>query len=489
MTTVEVPPLGAQLTQLAASHGERPALITGDEAVSFLQLEHHANRLARAFARAGLGAGDVLTVGLPNGPDFVAACFAAWKVGAIPQPVSHRLPLAEQQAILELAKPRLVVGLECEGPWARVADLVAEGEDDSALAPVVSPRWKIMTSGGSTGRPKLIAAASDSRQNPESGRLMGLRPGGVVYSPGPMFHNTPFSACVQGLVLGSTVVLSERFAADCTVDAVERHHVEVLMLVPTMMSRISTYLRETGREWDTSSLTMVWHAAAKCPDWLKRDWIDLVGPDKLFEIYGGTELVSVTVVTGREWLERPGTVGKPLLGEMRVCDEEGVELPRGAVGEIYMRSGDGMPLPFDYIGADAKVRDGWITVGDLGWMDEDGFVFISDRRTDMVVSGGQNVYPAEVEGALERHPGVLGAVVVGLPDPDLGQRVHAVVQVAPGTGEDELRAFLAAELVRYKQPRSYHLVTDVLRDDAGKVRRSAWRDAETERLGLVSVAD
>ena len=482
--TDETLPLGSQLTQLAQTHGAATALIMEDRQLSFVQLEQDANRLARSFAKAGLGQGDLLTVGLPNSPEFVTACFAAWKLGAVPQPVSHRLPVREQQAILELAQPKVVLGLDIDGPWTRVTDLSAEGEDDSPLPPAVSPRWKVMTSGGSTGRPKLIATAGDSRQDPSAAAMMGIRPGGVVYSPGPMYHNTPFVMAVQGITMGCTVVLSERFSPELTVDAVEKHRVEVLLLVPTMMSRISAYLQESGRAFDTSSLVMVWHMAAKCPEWLKREWLELIGPEKLYELYGGTELVSVTAVVGTDWLTHPGTVGKPLMGEMRVCDEEGVELPRGEVGEIYMRSGEGVPLPFDYIGADAKVRDGWITVGDLGWMDDDGFLYISDRRTDMVVAGGQNIYPAEVEGALERHPGVVGAVVVGLPDADLGQRLHAVVQVRGGTDEAELRAFMTDELVRYKQPRSYHLVTEMLRDDAGKVRRSAWRDAEIARLGL-----
>ena len=484
MTPDDLQPLGTLLTTLAQERGSSTALVMDDRAVTYLQLEQDANRLARAFAEAGLGVGDLVTLGLPNGPEFVTACFAAWKVGAVPQPVSHRLPVREQQAILELAQPRLVLGLDIDGPWTCVTDLAAPDQDDSPLPEAVSPRWKIMTSGGSTGRPKLIAAVGDSRQNPASAAMLGLAPGGVVYSPGPMYHNTPFVTAIQGLMLGCTVILSERFSPELTVDAVEKHRVEVLLLVPTMMSRISAYLEETGRSFDTSSLKMVWHMAAKCPEWLKRQWLDLVGPEKLYELYGGTELVSVTAIVGTDWLERPGSVGKPLMGEMRVCDEDGVELPPGEVGEIYMRSGEGLPLPFDYIGADAKVRDGWITVGDLGSMDADGFLYISDRRTDMVVAGGQNIYPAEVEGALERHPGVVGAVVVGLPDADLGQRLHAVVQVVGDTDEDALRTFMADELVRYKQPRSYHLVTEMLRDDAGKVRRSAWRDAEIARLGI-----
>lgn len=479
----QIPPIGSQLTELAARLGSAPALITETTTVSYEQLERDANRLARVMAGVGVTLGDVVTVGLPNGPGFVTACFAAWKLGAVPQPVSPRLPVREQEQILELASPRLVLGLEVSGSWARLADISAPGEDDSPLEPAVSPYWKVMSSGGSTGRPKLIRATGDGRVDPAIGAGFGLGTGGVIYAPGPMYHNTPLVACVAGLLNEGTVVLSERFTPEFTVDAVEKHGVQVLMLVPTMMSRISTYLEESGRDWDTSSLQMVWHAAAKCPEWLKRAWLDLIGPERLFELYGGTELVSVTVVTGTDWLERPGTVGKPIFGEMKVCDAKGDVVPAGEVGDIFMRPASGTSMPFEYIGAEATVRDGWISVGDLGWMDEDGFLFISDRRTDMVVAGGQNIYPAEIEGALERHAGVIGAVVVGLPDKDLGQRLHAVVH-APGVDEEQLRAHMADQLVRYKQPRSYHFVDQLLRDDSGKVRRSAWRDAEAERLGL-----
>ena len=478
-------PLGSQLTALAEQHESAPALVTPERTVSFRQLEQHANRLARSLAKAGVGVGDVVTLGLPNGPDFVAACFATWKLGAIPQPVSPKLPEREQRAILELAQPQVVLGLALPGPWRQLSDLAAEHEDDSPHDPAVSPQWKIMTSGGSTGRPKLIRTAGDSRVDPGMAALLGIGPGGVVYSPGPLYHNTPLVTAVSGLQLGATVVLTERFTPEFTVDAVEKHQIQVLMLVPTMMSRILTYLEESGRDWDTSSLSRVWHMAAKCPDWLKRAWLDLLGPERLMELYGGTELISVTIVSGQEWLDRPGTVGRPVFGEMRVFNEQGQPAAAGEVGEIFMRPPAGADVPFEYIGATATVReDGWITVGDLGCTDEDGYLYISDRRTDMVVAGGQNIFPAEVEGALESHPGVVGAVVVGLPDRDLGARLHAVVHVLPGTAEEALRQHMGEQLVRYKQPRSYHLVHEQLRDDAGKVRRSAWREAECQRLGV-----
>jgi bile acid-coenzyme A ligase len=172
-----------------------------------------------------------------------------------------------------------------------------------------------------------------------------------------------------------------------------------------------------------------------------------------------------------------------MFGEMRIEGTEGEVLPAGEVGEIFMRGPEGAPPSYRYVGAEARERGGWESLGDLGWMDEDGYLYVSDRRTDMILSGGSNVYPAEVEAALLEHPAVESAVVVGLPDEDLGQRVHALVHATGGLTDDDLRAFLADRLVRYKVPRSFRFVDQDLRDDAGKVRRSALRDQEAALLG------
>jgi bile acid-coenzyme A ligase len=197
-------------------------------------------------------------------------------------------------------------------------------------------------------------------------------------------------------------------------------------------------------------------------------------------LYGGTELISITTINGTTWQQRRGSVGAPLFGEMAVFGDDGTELPRGEIGEIFMRP-DGA-VTFEYVGAEAKMVGDWTTLGDLGWMDADGFVYLSDRRTDLILAGGQNIYPAEVESALLEHPLVRSAVVVGLPDEDLGQRVHAVVQATGPLSHVQLDEFLADRLIRYKRPRSYRFVSEDLRDDAGKARRSAIREREIDRL-------
>jgi bile acid-coenzyme A ligase len=251
--------------------------------------------------------------------------------------------------------------------------------------------------------------------------------------------------------------------------------------VPTMMHRMYRLI-EAGGRYDLSSIRTMLHLASKCPEWLKEKWIDLLGPEKILEIYGGTEAASVTMISGREWLEHRGSVGRPAIGDMKIFDVNGDELPPGEIGEIYMKGHDGLGPSYEYVGAEPRSINGWETLGDLGWKDEDGYLYISDRRVDMIVSGGANIYPAEVEGAIDQHPKVLSSVVVGLPDDDLVQRTHALVQAEPGTTERELLDFLAGKLVRYKIPRSIEFIDEPLRDDAGKARRGQMRDEAIERM-------
>jgi bile acid-coenzyme A ligase len=224
----------------------------------------------------------------------------------------------------------------------------------------------------------------------------------------------------------------------------------------------------------------VFHMAAPCPPWLKEAWIRWLGGERILELYGGTEAQAVTFITGDEWLEHRGSVGRVLIGEMRVLDPDGREQPPGEVGEIWMRRGPDAPPSYRYVGATAKTRpEGWESLGDMGWKDDQGYIYLSDRETDMILVGGSNVYPAEVEAALDEHPRVASSCVIGLPDEEYGNAVHAIVQtVTPLTGA-ELDAFLGSRVAKYKRPRTYEFVTTPLRGDDGKVRRSALR---AERL-------
>jgi bile acid-coenzyme A ligase len=207
---------------------------------------------------------------------------------------------------------------------------------------------------------------------------------------------------------------------------------------------------------------------------LKQAWIDWLGPKKIWETYSGTENIAGTAIRGDEWLTHRGSVGRVKHGRVCILDPDGRELPPGEVGEIFMHSDR---ETYRYVGADPRERDGWQSLGDLGRLDEDGYLYIADRRNDLILRGGANIFPAEVEAALDRHPLVAESVVVGVPDEDLGQRVHAVVRPSGSLSEDDLRAFVTTQLVGYKCPSTYEFVDRPLRDEAGKARRAALRDA------------
>ena len=471
-------PIGLRIAQLTAEYGDAPAVVSGETTRSWVELDRRTNRLARALLARGVVLGDLVTIGLPNSVEFVEACIACWKAGAVPQPVSAAMPPLELQGIVELANPPLVIArgdIPLDRPIADVDELIAEADDDGPLPTVVSPAYKAPASGGSTGRPKLIVSAQAGVVEPFGSMVWKHRPGGTVVMPGPMYHNGPFTSAMAGLLNGSTMVLMPRFDAEGVLQLVERHRATWLYLVPAMMSRIWRLPVEVRAAYDLSSLETVWHLAAPCPPWLKEAWIDWVGPEVLMELYAGTEAQAGTIISGTEWLEHRGSVGTVLYGEMTILGPDGEQLPAGTVGEVYLRRGPGQGPSYRYIGAEARTRGDWESLGDIGWMDEDGYLYLADRRTDMILVGGSNVYPAEVEAALDEHPQVASSAVIGLPDPDLGQVVHAIVQPAPGRDDvdlDDLRRHLAERLVRYKQPRTFELVREPLRDDAGKVRRS-----------------
>jgi bile acid-coenzyme A ligase len=479
-------PLGAVVGRLAQADPDRPAVTCGAETVSRAALEARANRLARAYRDLGVAPDSFVTIGLPNGIEFFAATLAVWKLGATPQPISSRLPAAERRAIIDLADPSLVVGVDPAETAGRPT-VPAAFEPDAGLSSEPLPArvpaaFKAPTSGGSTGRPKLIVATQAGTWEAIEGfaTLLRVPADGAHLVTGPLYHNGPLITSLFALLKGNHVVVMPRFDAVTALALVERHRVDWMYAVPTMMHRIWRLPEAERRRFDVSSLRVVFHMAAPCPAWLKQAWLDWLGPERVLELYGGTEAQSFTIITGEEWLTHRGSVGRPVLGEMRVLDREGRDLPSGQVGEIWMRRGVDAPPPYRYVGAVAKARgEGWESLGDIGWMDAEGYVYLSDRDTDMILVGGANVYPAEVEAALEEHPWVTSSCVIGLPDDEYGNAVHAIVQTAAPLAETELAAFLRTRLVGYKLPRTYEFVTRPLRGDDGKVRRSALRAERT----------
>ncbi|HUJ76951.1 MAG TPA: AMP-binding protein, partial [bacterium] len=421
MAILSIPRL---IAELAARDPGRPAITFEGRTITRQELDAASNRLARAYAQAGVGQDGMVSIALPNGIEFYLACLAAWKLGATPQPVSSRLPRPELEAIVELANPALVVGAPA-GWFPGRPQLPAgyeppPGFSDAPLPDRVARAWKAPTSGGSTGRPKIIVSGAPAEFDTDELPLEML-PDRTQLVPGPLYHNGPFIFSMRGLLLGHHLVVLPRFDAQRALTLLAQHRVDWVNLVPTMMHRIWRLGPAEHARHDLSALRVLLHLAAPCPPWLKEQWIAWLGPERVFELYGGTEGTGVTWITGTEWLSHRGSVGKIMEGyQMRVLGPDGAVLPPGEVGEVFLRPDTGPGTTYRYIGATPKAREGWESLGDLGWMDEEGYLYLTDRHTDMILCGGANVYPAEVEAALDSHPAVRSSAVIGLPDEDLG---------------------------------------------------------------------
>ncbi len=478
---------GRRVTDLAAARPEAVAFVCEEQVLTRGALDRDANRRAREFARRGVKSGDLVTLTLPNGFEWLKSCLAAWKLGAVPNPLSSRLPARERNAIIELANPSLTVGLAA-GEGAGRASVPAGFEPDPALSadplPDVTPPYeRALASGGSTGQPKLILPRNPGAYDTEAPSPI-FKPHAAVLVPGPLYHAVPFSAAWQGLFAGAKVVLMRRFDPSECLALIEKHRIDRVHFVPTMMQRIWKLSPPERLARDVSSLEFVMTGSAPVPAWLMRAFIEWLGPDVMHEWFGPSERIGGTSITGREWLAHPGSVGRPIGStKMRILDPETLQdLPTGEMGEIFMLPPSGPGSTYCYIGANARrTADGWESVGDMGRFDSDGYLYLGDRRSDMILSGGRNIYPAEVEAALDEHAAVRSSCVIGLPDDDLGSRVHALVDLIREVGDDELRAHAAERLVHYKVPSSFERVSEPLRDDAGKVRRSALREQRIAR--------
>lgn len=474
---------------ILAARGSGPmageiAIAYPGERLSWAELDARTAARAGRLASLSVVPDDLVAIALPNGIEHHVSSFAAWRAGATPCILPTKLPGHELAQIVELAEPRVLIR---DGEVPDGVTRLAPGDDgdgSTAIAPgLAAAHWKAVTSGGSTGRPKLIVDHAPARFD---ARLQGLVDlvrmprDGVILNPGPLYHNAPFLFTSLALLAGSRVVGMHRFDAEEALRLIERERVQWVCMVPTMMQRIWNLPEAVRDRYDLSSLQCVVHMAAACPPWLKRAWIDWLGPDRIFEVYAGTEGAAL-FITGEEWLQKPGSVGKAPPELVTIVGEDGAPSAPGEVGEIFFGGDAG--TRFHYIGADAKLDGaGRLSLGDLGYIDADGYLFLSDRRTDMIIRGGANIYAAEVEAALSEHPAIADAVVVGLPCDDLGQRVHAIVQGEEGLPLDAVDAFVQTRLARYKCPESYEIVGEALRSDAGKVRRSSLRDKRLQWL-------
>ncbi|MEK9808683.1 MAG: AMP-binding protein, partial [Halieaceae bacterium] len=397
-----------------------------EDAITRAALTDWSDRISLTLVEQGITVGDLVPIHLPTSNEFIAAAIGIFKAGGTPMPVSNRLPETELGHLLELAEAKVIISKtlatnQCLNiDSLRNANSTADGTEkrEQPLSRRVSNPTKALASGGSTGKPKLIVTTGDALFDPENPiipMLMRFEPSDLKYSPGPLYHNGPFWFSINMLLRGGRLLLNERFNAQSCLETIERHQPTVLNLVPTMMQRL---LREPRwHEADLSSVRIAWHLAAPCPAWAKEGFIQKLGGSAVLELWAATESNGLTIIDGEEWLSHRGSVGKPVGTEVLILDEHRQPLPQGEVGEIFTRMAGAEP-PCEYRGAQSlhSINDGFTSVGDLGWLDEEGYLYLADRRTDLIISGGANIYPAEVEAVISQHPKVKDVAVVGLKD-------------------------------------------------------------------------
>lgn len=456
------------------------AVRQGDEQLTWSALEARSTQRAHAFSRLGVRSGDFVAVGLPRGLEFFETTFAVWKLGATVAPVPNRLPVGEAGELLARLKPALLVGGDRDwGEWPRfAAGADVSGEPVTAIDAPIARHWAAIPSGGSTGRPKWVVQHMLAVTGVPYRVPAGLASGQRILNPGaPLYHAAPFLITHWGLFQGCEVVSMATFDAEAVLREVQTHRITWLYLVPTMMHRIWALPPEVRRAYDLSSLEFVVHTAAPIPPWLKQAWIDWLGPEKLIEHYGGSENFGGVTISGADWLAHKGSVGRADPNLVRILDANRNAVGPDTVGEVHFRAPDGPGSTFHYIGAEPRrTPEGWESFGDFGHLDKDGYLFLADRREDMIIRAGANIFPAEIEAALLAHPDVKSCAVIGLPDDDLGQRIHAIVELEAHADiqafADAADAFLQDRLIRQKHPASFEAVQEPLRDAAGKVRRS-----------------
>ena len=467
-----------RLRELAEAEPDTPAYTHvgedgGERVLTRADLDRRSGQLAGAMAERGVVLGDRVALGFQNSPEVFIAAFAAWKLGATPVPVRWDLPDWELDQLREVIDGRLHLGRDDLG-WI---DATADAEVPD-LPDVVAPRMQGICSSGSTGTPKIIVSAlpavySEVFSTPMMEQFRPVPRPQRMRVLAPMYHVNAF-ATVHNLLAGDQLVVLERFDAGRAVDAIERHRITAFTATPTMLQRIADLPGLDDR--DLSSIDWILQGAAPMPPALVHRWAALIGAERILMAYGMTESIGITALRGDEWMEHEGSVGRGQRGtEIRILDTDGDELSVGEVGDVYLRA----PAygGSDYLGEAPQLpttEDGFQSVGDMGRLDDDGYLYIVDRRVDMIVSGGANVFPAQVEQALIDHPKIADVVVVGLKDERWGRRVHAIVEPAdaddPPT-DDEIIAYAKDRLAAYKVPKTVELVDSMPRSAATKVNR------------------
>jgi len=498
--------MGDPLATHAAARPDKAALIYEERTVTFAQLDERANRYAAAMRRLGVEAGDRITGISYNSVEGNDAAHGARRIGAVGVPINYHLRPAEVAyivndsgatvvtaspdfiAVVEEAKSQiegdrhyLLTGPGSPPPgWLSYEELLGEGTAAEAAEGAAPIGASMIYTSGTTGRPKGAFRPNgvDIKNVLQVISVFGLNPDDVHLVAGPGYHSAVgfFSALSQ--LLGATVVIEKRFDAAEALALIARHRVTTTFMAPTLISRMLNLPEEYRAGIDHSSFKQIIMGAAPCPISLKERCIAYFG-NVLWEFYGATETGINTVLRPEDQLRKPGSAGTALEGqEIRLVDEEGVDVPVGMPGEFLVRN-DALAEYYNRPEATANSNhDGYFSVGDIAYRDADGYYYICDRKIDMVISGGVNIYPAEVESVLFEHPAVEDAAIIGVPNEEFGEEVKAVVKLKPGAGatEAELIEWCNQRVAGYKRPRSVDFVDDFPRDVAGKTQKRRLRD-------------
>ncbi|WP_207536911.1 AMP-binding protein [Sabulicella rubraurantiaca] len=469
------------------------------ESLTFRALDEAANRAANGFLSLGLSPGEGIAMLLPNTPDFLVLGYGARRAGLMVTPLSIHLRPHEVAHVLRDSGARVLVADAGLAALAGALDLddvphrYAAGGTLPGFAPLEwlsagqPATWPepprplgrdFLYSSGTTGLPKGIRRPLipwEERDKPEFDmswkRLYGFGADTVYLSPAPLYHAAPNRYLQRAMDHGGTAVILRKFDAETCLAMIERFRVTHSQWVPTMFARLLALPEEVRQRHDLSSHRCAIHAAAPCPVEVKRAMMAWWGPI-LWEYYAGSEGIGTTVISPQEWMARPGSVGRAVYGRLHITDEEGKELPPGEVGRVWFEGGARFAYHNDPAKTEASYNDrGWATLGDLGSLDEEGYLFLSDRRADLILSGGVNIYPAEIEAVLSRHPDVSECAVIGVKDADLGEVPLALVVPRAHASPDALLAHCRAHLGRMKVPRAVEFVEELPRSEAGKLLR------------------
>ena len=496
----------------AKKNPDKPAYIMAStgEAVTYRQLDEQSNRIAQLFRAAGLKRGDHIAFFLENSPRFFEICWGAQRSGLIYTAISSRLTAPEVDYIVGDCGARLfITSKHLAERAAELAPLMKGVARRFMLDGTIAgyPSWEeavarqpaeriadetmgndMLYSSGTTGRPKGVLPVvepqpidSDNPLFQITRKLYGMGEDTIYLSPAPLYHAAPLRFNMTVMKLGGSSVIMEHFDAEEFLRLVPKYRATHTQLVPTMFVRFLKLPDEVRLRHDMSSLRCAIHAAAPCPIPVKEKMIEWWGPI-VWEYYGGTEGNGLTMCNATDWLKHKGTVGRAVLGTVKICDEAGNELPRGEAGTIYFADG----RPFAYHNdpqktAETKNAQGWTTLGDVGYVDADDFLHLTDRKAFMIISGGVNIYPQEAENLLVTHPKVMDCAVFGVPNPDFGEEVKAVVQprdmadAGPALAE-ELIAFCKQGLSAIKCPRSIDFEPELPRHPTGKLYKRLLRD-------------